>query len=86
MTGFSVQSIAGKSYNWSAADQSLDTIVHTLLGANGIDAPIRAQHSTVVLDISVSHTETKIDQHILAYWVGNDFSQDFPAVQFGVIL
>lgn len=67
-------------------DQLQGAAIHTLLGSNGIDASIRAQHSTVVLDISVSYTKAKIDQHVFAYWIGDDFSEDFPAVQFGVIL
>lgn len=86
MTRFSVKSITSKSYKWSAIGQSLDTAIHTLLGSNCVNASIRAQHSAVVLNVSVSHTKTKINQHVLTYWVGDNFSEDFPAMQLGIIL
>lgn len=69
------------------AHLSIEAIVgQALLWANEEDLLICAKYATIVPDVSVADAQAKVDEHILAYGIGNDLSYNFPAVQEGVSL
>lgn len=59
---------------------------HTLLGADSIDLAVCTQNTTIELNVSVPHSHTQINQYVLTHRIGDDFSENLPAVEFGVIL